>query len=366
MVPRPKSSVAARKICHCKDCNANGGLDSNGRPKGVQFASAEYVAHIAVVAASRNQQKAKERAESEEQRKQDALQMQEEIVGLVLSDPGPDLDKQPNKLWTSREEFQESVATPSRVQKAPLDDLARSFSQISLFADSPPPSEPKQSKKYDKREKNHRTVRAKRVLEAIKTQISNSFNALSSEPTYELLQEIELKIGHMRSSVEKITRTTWSLDQAKRETSAGIQRLEARLLECKLLLPPPPQAPLSVANGMTSLYCTVSAKTNVVFMARSSLAATRRSAISNCPNRNFTGRRMQCDHGCFAQGWRCHYEVFGSHSIHRFHGWEGWGKRTSGEDTQRGPTQHYGSPVKIQLRRPNYCVCCLPPMPLHL
>jgi hypothetical protein len=152
-------SVTARKICPCKDCDAKGGLDSNGRPKGVQFASADYGAQIAAGAGLRNQQKVKEQAESDEQQRQRALQlqMQEEIVGLILNDTGPDLDNQPSKLWASREEFQERVVTPSRVRDPPLDDLAQSFSQISLFADSPPPSEPKQSKKYDKREKNHRT-----------------------------------------------------------------------------------------------------------------------------------------------------------------------------------------------------------------
>ena len=132
---------------------------------------------------------------------------------------------------------------PSEETRSPTSDDHR----------SPFPNPALLKKKYDKREKNHRTVKAKQILESINAQICASLDKLSNKPTHELLQEVESKIGHMHSALEKITRTTWSLVEAKRKTSSEIQRLEARVLHWRAFIPTPPQVPLDVPNGTTFL-----------------------------------------------------------------------------------------------------------------
>jgi hypothetical protein len=276
MPSRPTTSTAAKKACYCEECVENGGKDSDGRPKGVQFTLAALAGHKAAVAL-RKGQRASEQAEYEKQQSQRAMEsMQEDIVGLVLTDSGPDLHNQPSKLWTSRAEFQEGLSVPSRVPELPVDELINSLGRMSLFPSSedtgspsasdnhqPSPPNPRLLKKYDKREKNNRTVKATQVLESIRAEIRTLFDQLSLKPDFELLQEVETKIGRMRSALERTNRTTWSVVEAKRETSTEIQRLEARVLEWRLLVPPPSQVPLTHPNGMAFRCCTTDLKLKV-------------------------------------------------------------------------------------------------------
>ena len=243
MPAQPTTSTAAKKACYCEECVENGGMGSDGCPKGVQFTPAALAGHKAAVVL-RKMQRASVQAEYEKQESQCAMDsIQEDIIGLVLSDSGPDPDNQLSKLWTSRAEFQEEVAVPSCVSEPLVDELISSLGRMSLFPSSEdtgspstsdnhqlPPPNPKLFKKYDKREKNQRTVRAKQVLESIRGEIRTLFDQLSTQPDFGLLQEVETKIGRMRSVMERTTRTTWSVVQARRETSTEIQRL--RKLTC--------------------------------------------------------------------------------------------------------------------------------------
>jgi hypothetical protein len=159
-----------------------------------------------------------------------------------------------------------------------MDDLTDRLDQMAMFpdpADSDSPSSGKDNqpsspnakalRKHDKKEKNNRTIKAKQILETIKARISTSFDQLSDTPTHEILREIETSVGQMRSSAEKITRCTWSLEKAKRETFAELQRLEARVLELRILVPPPAEVPLTFSNGMLSLHPIVRFETEAAF-----------------------------------------------------------------------------------------------------
>src|ERR1700734_603677 len=104
--------------CVCPECTVSAGLNSAGLPVGVFFPSRRYTAHVNRVNRARRQpQPPPDTTPDHEvgsphsdlgpvvsERQDSAEALTASMLFLALTDDGPDIHSQPNKLWTSREE----------------------------------------------------------------------------------------------------------------------------------------------------------------------------------------------------------------------------------------------------------------------
>jgi hypothetical protein len=97
--------MPSKTWCHCSECDQKGCLDAAGKPKGAAIPTRYYKAHILQVKRAEANHQATEQTQS-------ALidGAGAQIFTAALLDEGPDLNALPNKLWTSRADFQKQHA----------------------------------------------------------------------------------------------------------------------------------------------------------------------------------------------------------------------------------------------------------------
>jgi hypothetical protein len=258
MPKRSNTTTSGRVECFCDICGSGGQL----------FSPNAYTAHLLATRQRREQQVTHE-----------ALMAEAIVSGLT--DDGPDLDTQPDKLWSSRAEFQHHASHQHSSGQSDLEGFIESLQGMSLNGDDDMPadqqrpplhdesntvrsqqsdSNPSQISRphfssLDKREKHHSTTKAKRVVERIQVETQKFREQLTSEPSHETLLQIESEISSMRKSLETQTRVTPHLVKLRKEASGALERLEARVFEWRIAVPVP-MAPMSINNGMYIHPCT--------------------------------------------------------------------------------------------------------------
>ena len=88
--------------CLCEECMQLCEKGPDGAPLGITMAISQRTAHL-------NRVKAEAEARLAEQAAQEA-ELTSELAAMTLLDGGPNLDKQPNRFWTSRDEFQRKTS----------------------------------------------------------------------------------------------------------------------------------------------------------------------------------------------------------------------------------------------------------------
>jgi hypothetical protein len=256
MPARPSTSSSGKKTCTCAECVVT-------NPTGVKWGVSAWAGHMVGVRERKSERErmARQDREAESARRSAVEEMTADIIGLVLTDDGPNLETQPSKLWTSRSEFQEQVGahTPDPPEPVSIQEVLRSLPFGSAEPDetpsSPsPPSPPKHpaptpESKFDKRERNERTRTALKVLTSVDTQIGTLWQNLLTKPTHEVLMDAESRLVHLGSVVNRVTRSTPSIDTKKEETVTLLRRLESRVLEWRVIVPQAKGNPIAFSNG---------------------------------------------------------------------------------------------------------------------
>lgn len=119
--------------------------------------------------------------------------------------------------------------------------------------DPTPPSNTSYERRLAKREKNRRTVKSHKVLTNLEIRSTACFEKLSvTSPDHldhEVLKSTDLELSILRSSLDKITRCTESLDRRKRAIGEKLNQVEECLLEMRSRLPMLNHEPLRYNSG---------------------------------------------------------------------------------------------------------------------
>ena len=157
------------------------------------------------------------------------------VFAAALLDPGPDLNSQPSKLWTSRSDFQSGhvVDNPAVVS---LDSLVDSFQRLHLTSNGletqtqtlpPEPSvaafEPSRNKRSDPK-----TKKSLHILQNMKRRITASLQTLSL-PSDKTLSEAECEIEVIASGLQKINRRKDVVIEQKQEVYAELELLKGQV-----------------------------------------------------------------------------------------------------------------------------------------
>jgi hypothetical protein len=236
--------------CYCSQCVSNGGLDTNGQPKGVVFTSqALLVAHQARLA---NERRATSAAPVEPP--SEMADLESSVFALTLTDDGPDHNGQPSRLWSSRADFQEGNSQRHVLSDPSTNDILAAFERLSLsqpHSNQPSSSHASvatgpihaaspvsvQQRTMQKKEKNKRTTTALQVLASIETKVEACRTKLTAVPTKEVLTRVKSTLAELRSALECIKRHTPTIDTRKQGISLRLDALEARLTEWRLIIP---------------------------------------------------------------------------------------------------------------------------------
>ena len=201
-----------------------------------------------------------EEAEVTLRQKEDREEVEARLFALTLTDDGPDRGSQPSKLWSSRAEFQQDVHQTHNLtdhsSSPPVGDILEGLTRLSLSQDSPlsgridatgtsapTPSPPGPSASFSsqehlqKKERNHRTTKALKVLDQIEMRIGACRSKLARTPTCDSLREAESTLNRLHPAMEKVTRKTPSIGTRKLKISEQLVGLEARIAELKHNLP---------------------------------------------------------------------------------------------------------------------------------
>jgi len=315
----------AKTLCHCSACDAEGGLQANGQPKGRFFTARHYKTHVLRI----NRQNSARSAESQQQ----PVGVEEAASAMFTStllDDGPDLETLPSKLWTSRAAFQEERAPyisptaqtdPSSMSSIDLiinsiqrltmspspnvNDITDKLDNITLPNDPPSTNDPILSTKpvisghrrpgMNKKDRSHRTVNDLAVLTSVQEELRNCSKALSTtSPSSSTIKDACATLAQARRSMDKIRRCTAETTQLKHQVTAQINNIDSRLIELDSLSSQ--VGPIEYPTGKLLIATRSRTVLNISF--RASLYGVHSSLRHHCASCNFPWHCLQRHHEC--------------------------------------------------------------------
>jgi hypothetical protein len=315
----------AKTLCHCSACDAEGGLQANGQPKGRFFTARHYKTHVLRI----NRQNSARSAQSQQQ----PVGVEEAASAMFTStllDDGPDLETLPSKLWTSRAAFQEERAPyisptaqtdPSstssidviidgihRLTMSPspsVNDITNKLDNLTLPNGPPSTNDPNLSTKpvisghrrpgMNKKDRSHRTVNDLAVLTSVQEELRNCSKALSTTtPSSSTIKDACATLAQARLSVDKIRRCTTETTPLKRQVTAQINNIDSRLIELDSLTPQ--VGPIEYPTG--KLLITTRSRTVLNISFRTSFYGVHPSLRHHCASCNFPWGCLQRHHEC--------------------------------------------------------------------
>lgn len=280
--------------CHCSSCDADSPLSRSGVPTGVRFTKHAYKAHQLRI--SREATDSLSLSEATDVTGDTTENLDEgamHVFTTTILDEGPDLDRLPSKLWTTRNDFQAShvsrAAPPSVQVSAAVQSLTDAVHRINIssspgrlaeqfeglrLSETPPSpdhlskipapttlcpiddmpdqgihqSRPAVSYKVtDKKDRNQFTQSALRIVDSVEDHLNQCNERLSGVPTITILQEVKTIVSQSREALERISRKTPSLDTRKSHVTQLLRNVEGRLLELDIVSPQ--NAPLIYPTG---------------------------------------------------------------------------------------------------------------------
>jgi hypothetical protein len=224
-------------------------------------------------------------------RAEQEAQIEATTFAFTLTDEGPDHTNQPSKLFTSRDEFQNTTRDHLPDLSAPIsaEDLLDAFGRLSLNDEHAPPSTmddiisdgagtlsntqigvaslhhnprspPLRRRKpspprndlsraaKSKQERNNRTTKALGVLDAIATRIDTCMEKLAPPVSYDTLDLLETELRTLRSALERVKRSTESVLSRRYEVNSRLENLGGRVVEIRNIMPEA-SSPVSVDAG---------------------------------------------------------------------------------------------------------------------
>jgi hypothetical protein len=269
-------------FCACAAC-----CRYSGHSKGVAFPSMiERTAHLARVNLERDAMDTTAPTQPTEIRvtEEDIHAAGAEVFVSTFLDNGPNLDNQPPRLWTSRNEFQQHIIStdspPDASSSISINDIIDGVSRLTLspgvqdlpsstaqshisspthFSSSsvhnPPISSsecstitqsrlpspthfltPSSQRSLEKRSCHRKSQQAVQLLKNMSQRLSAVQQKLLT-PSHEILCEAELDMVAVRKALEKVTRRTESVDSQKHAVLQTLDGLHAQVTELRNVIP---------------------------------------------------------------------------------------------------------------------------------
>lgn len=185
------------------------------------------------------------------------------LLALTLTDNGPDVVNQPSRLWSSRAAFQESMRSNVQLPDSedfPVGDVVDAVKRLALThndvsQNATSPTSKGAHRRISKQERNRHTTRALEVLDAIDRHILESRHALLDIPSNDVLRNEEVKVGRLRTGIEAVRRRTPEVDKRKDEISEDLNKLEARIVVLRTLVPGLTNDPIRYNCGEKHFLC---------------------------------------------------------------------------------------------------------------
>lgn len=265
-------------VCHCPTCDAEGGLQPNGRPKGRSFSANHYKIHLLRIS-----------RENSDQQNAGIEEAGSTLFTSTLLDDGPDLETLPSKLWVSRKAFQKERApyilpmaqedssvsvdaavngirrlvvsyneTPSHASDfkditdkldnltladppttaSHANDLADQFENLAL-ADKSISSTPASGHRHpgmSKKDRSQHTINALAVLTSIQQELRKCSNALSTtSPPNSTISDTVAVLARARQGIHRIKRSTTDILNLKQQVIEQINNIDSRIVELESL-----------------------------------------------------------------------------------------------------------------------------------
>ena len=180
-----------------------------------------------------------------------------QLFALTMTDEGPDINNQPSKLWTSRDEFQANRRIHALNLTLPLvQDVMDSITRLVTApssASSAPVSEPslqptRKVVRLPKRERNRATSKALDHLQNIELRTCAAIEKLSEPLSDEVLHIVESELVCLRQAFNKVTRHSALVSDRKQQVVSNLNDLEARVMGYKAR-GPSTQEPIHYNSG---------------------------------------------------------------------------------------------------------------------
>ena len=262
-------------VCKCvEECILLSEKGPDGEPLGVTMLVSQRIPHL-----NRVKAEAEERRKSE-QSSQEAVasSLASELAVMTLLDNGPDLDKQPDRLWSSRDDFQRNTSQPPLTDYEPntttsMDDIIDGLQRLQIgfdstlfpFTSSPdiPPigsgdvgtgTGPRPTAK-SKRDTDRKTAKAHRALETVeqRVQICLSHIDSNSQPTLLALTFLESELQQIQTTFDNITTSVHSVNVRKATLGNSLSELQSRVLNLRQSSALDSDKPLQFNSGECSV-----------------------------------------------------------------------------------------------------------------
>lgn len=259
------------KRCLCDVCAEKGGTDVDGKPKGMLMEAHAIPAHLKRLQDEQApDHMSNDRAHLSSTNPPTADSITGHLFALTLTDDGPNTNSIPNKLWSSRAEFQDTgpsnaaIADPLCQSSVPIADLGGSLSRLTLrstkssapSAPSPSLTDPSPSnlaipalvvggRRLCKKDRHRCTVKALRLLNNIETCIHHC-NRLFLEPSSSNFEKMQHEVLTLRLALEKVT---WNADSVNSKKEILVALLNDLELQMKPHLSAS-QGPVDIDTGM--------------------------------------------------------------------------------------------------------------------
>ncbi|KAI6094548.1 hypothetical protein F5141DRAFT_1223693 [Pisolithus sp. B1] len=236
------------KRCFCGECAEKGGVDKDGKPKGILIQSRLLAMHLKRIKDECNS------TDSDpvlpEHNSLDSITGH--LFALTLTDEGPNPTSVPSKLWNSRAEFQETGPSSDVVARPPsllpVTDITSSLNRLALATSTPshcnqslslpsPSACPVSavdghSSPDPKKSSDRRTAQALRVLDNIESRIQRC-SRLLLDPSESNHWDIRHELVVLRQSIEKITRRADIVIARKQRLSTMLDGVERHVFTVK-------------------------------------------------------------------------------------------------------------------------------------
>ena len=249
--------------CLCEECMQLCEKGPDGAPLGITMAVSQRTAHL-------NRVKAEAEARLAEQAAQEA-ELASELAAMTLLDGGPNLDKQPNRFWTSRDEFQRKTSQVRLTDHEPntttsmeaiVDGFQRLHIDATLFPFASSPDIPALASETtdrttprpapnSKRDTPRNTIKAHRALDTVEQRVQISLLQLdpNSKPTVSALTLVESELVQIQTTFDNVTVAVHSVNIWKIALKKSLSELRSRILDLRQVYPFHSDKPLEFNSG---------------------------------------------------------------------------------------------------------------------
>jgi len=247
--------------CYCHSCVGAGGIGADGLPRGRSFPDSQRGSHLAKVQAEATARRAAEQHAQAEAQQRLVDDVAATIVVSTLADSEPSRDLQPNRLWSSRTEFQSSLprsdsATVENAVTAVVDRLAN----IDLSS----ANRRTQYSSVSKREDHKATKVAHGALDVVEDCVDVATEKLAAlekgasqkipapwplTRIHQSLSTIETTLAKAQANFDGVKRCTPSIDKRRNPIRLRLTRLHERFHTLRSTYPIPRVGPLEYNSG---------------------------------------------------------------------------------------------------------------------